>query len=400
MAVDGFGTLDFDSYHERHLPVVIDAGRGALAAKALDGLGGLAFRLSEAAAWTYRPVRGGVALERGDAGADTVIAIEADAWQGLVHDYESAPGLLYGGRVHCLRGDAMQFVLWEPALRALYTGRPIYDPDEPLRDRRGQTLDATQAFSIDDDADEMSHFLRTTGYLVVRDVFTPEAVAGFLREADDLRAEAVKGDRLSWWAKNAHGDEILSRVTRGADKPQLATLYGNPRTWRLVALAEPSLVPRFGEGNGVTVIYKNPGVIEGLSDLPWHRDCGLGGHALQCPMLVCSLFLTPVDPDRGDLVFLPGSHRSSCRYMDPTFAPGNAVHVLARPGDVTIHYGDVMHAAPPPERSDLARYRISAVTDYGRPDARNHRGDQSYNDVLHRRDDGQIEHLTNVARRT
>jgi hypothetical protein len=86
--------------------------------------------------------------------------------------------------------------------------------------------------------------------------------------------------------------------------------------------------------------------------------------------------------------------------MDPTFAPRNAVHIVAQPGDVTIHYSDVMHAAPPPTRSGLARYRISAVTDYGRPDARNHRGDQSYNDVLHRREDGQIEHLANIARRT
>jgi hypothetical protein len=85
--------------------------------------------------------------------------------------------------------------------------------------------------------------------------------------------------------------------------------------------------------------------------------------------------------------------------MDPDFAPPNAVHVVAQPGDMSLHYSDVMHAAPAPKRSDLAQYRISAVTDYGRPDARNHRGDQSYNDILHQRDDGQIEHLTSVARR-
>jgi hypothetical protein len=59
-----------------------------------------------------------------------------------------------------------------------------------------------------------------------------------------------------------------------------------------------------------------------------------------------------------------------------------------------------MHAAPPPLRSDLAQYRISAVTDYGRSDARNHRGEQSYNEILHQRDDGQIEHLAGVVRRT
>jgi hypothetical protein len=36
------------------------------------------------------------------------------------------------------------------------------------------------------------------------------------------------------------------------------------------------------------------------------------------------------------------------------------------------------------------------VTGYTRPGARSHRG-RYYNEVLHRRDDGQIEHLAKVA---
>jgi hypothetical protein len=40
---------------------------------------------------------------------------------------------------------------------------------------------------------------------------------------------------------------------------------------------------------------------------------------------------------------------------------------------------------------------VSAVLGFARPDAYHHRGEQSYNAVLHRREDGQIEHL---ARRT
>ena len=58
-----------------------------------------------------------------------------------------------------------------------------------------------------------------------------------------------------------------------------------------------------------------------------------------------------------------------------------------------------MHAAPPPTRGDLDTYRISAVTGFVRSDARNHRGSGSYNDVLHQREDGQIEHLAKVAER-
>jgi hypothetical protein len=55
-----------------------------------------------------------------------------------------------------------------------------------------------------------------------------------------------------------------------------------------------------------------------------------------------------------------------------------------------------MHAAPPPTRDDLDTYRISAVTGFAKPGARAHRG-RHYNEVLHRREDGQIEHLAKIA---
>jgi hypothetical protein len=58
-----------------------------------------------------------------------------------------------------------------------------------------------------------------------------------------------------------------------------------------------------------------------------------------------------------------------------------------------------MHAAPPPRRSDLAQYRISAITGWGRPGAHHHRGERSYNQVLHQREDGQVEHLQKVVER-
>jgi ectoine hydroxylase-related dioxygenase (phytanoyl-CoA dioxygenase family) len=399
MAIPGFRTLDFAAFHRDELPRAIAAGRGAMAASALAGLGSLAFQLPDGASWTYVPTPEGVELVAGDAAADTVVALDSDAWEGLVHDYESAPGLLYAGRVRCPRGDAMQLVLWEPALRALYTGRPVWDPAEALLDRAGRPLDPERVFDAMEDPAELGHFLRTAGYLFVRGVFDQEAIAAFRREADVLRREAVRGDRLSWWARDEAGEEVLCRVTRGADLPALATLFGHPRLRALVHLAEPGLVPRPGEGNGVTVIFKNPGVREGLSDLPWHRDCGMGGHAVLCPVLLCSVYLTPADRDSGELVFLPGSWQRSCGYLDARAEPPGAAHFVARPGDVSVHYGDVMHAAPPPRRGDLPSYRISAVTSWARPDARPHRDTGSYNDVLHQRADGQIEHLTAVARR-
>lgn len=344
MAAAGFDELGFDAFHRDELPRRVAAGHGALAARALARRGALAFRV-DGEAWTYRLAGEGVEILVGDAAADTVIELDREAWQGLVHDYESAPGLLYAGRVRCVRGDAMGFVLWEPALRALYQGRPIYDADEALVDEDGRALEASRVFSAAEDPEAMARFLRSAGYLFVRGLFPEQEVAALLGGADAMRRAAVKGDRVSWWAKNAAGEEVLCRVTRAKDDPALATLYGEPRLRRIVELAEPGLVPRQGEGNGVAVIFKNPGVTEGLSDLPWHRDCGMGGHAVICPVVIASLYLTPANPDTGELVFLPGSHRRACGYMDASAEPPRAVHFDARPGDASLHYGDVMHAA-------------------------------------------------------
>ena len=66
---------------------------------------------------------------------------------------------------------------------------------------------------------------------------------------------------------------------------------------------------------------------------------------------------------------------------------------------MSVHYGDTVHAAPPPTVPDRDQYRISAVVGFTRRGARNHRGGGSYNDALHQRDDGQIEHLDAVAKR-
>lgn len=394
-----FPQLDFHDYH-RTLPERLAGGVGAMAAGAVARFGSLAFRLPEGDAYTYACRDGSLSVVPGDEAADTVIAIDRDCWEGIVHELETAPGLIYGGRVKCLRGQAINMVNWEPGLRAIYNGRAIFDPyDIQLADRDGARLDPERAFAPSSDTEDMAHFLRTCGYLFVRNVFEPDEIEAFLAESALLRTEARKGDKLSWWGRNADGDEVLCRVTRAGTKPRLATIPGDPRLLALVTLSDHPLAQRKREGEapGVSVIWKNPRMTEGLSDIPWHRDCGMGGHAVMCPLLIASVFLTESRPESGDLRMMPGSWQGSMGYLDPAHpkAPRGA-SFQARPGDVSLHYGDVMHAAPPPTR-DTGPFRVSAVTGYAHPGAHNHRGKGQYNDVLHRREDGQIEHLSKVA---
>ena len=400
MAAASFEPLDFHRYHREELPPLLRAGRGALAARGARALGSLAFRLPSGDAYTYRPNAGGMEVVAGDADADTVIELAPELWQNLVRELDAAAGLLYGGRAKCLRGNALRWVSWEPALRAMWSGRPVYHASEAqLLDRAGAPLDPAASFTLDSDREEMAHFLRSAGYLFVRGVFGAGEIAAFRAEAEALAGEARKGDKLSWWGKDAAGEEVLTRVTRARAKPRLRALPEDPRLLALKDLADEPLehrAPPTAE-EGVSVIWKRPKMSEGLGDLPWHRDCGMGGHALMCPTLIASVFLTPATPETGELRMLPGSHEASLGFFEATDprAP-RGVGLAADPGDVTLHYGDIMHAAPPPTRDDLDTYRISAVTGYARPGARAHRG-RHYNEVLHRREDGQIEHLAKVA---
>jgi hypothetical protein len=392
--------LDFHDYHRETLPTLLRSGRGAMAARGVGRLGALAFRLPEGDAYSYVPEGDGMAVVAGDAAADTVIELDEEIWRNLVGELDAAAGLLYGGRARCVRGNALRWVSWEPALRAMWSGRPVYEPDElELLDRHGDALDTATSFTPDSNRGDMAHFLRTAGYLFVRGVFLPDEIGRFLAEAAELAGEARKGDKLSWWGKDAAGREVLTRVTRAAAKPHLRTLPADPRLIALKDLADEPLAHRAAATSeeGVSVIWKRPGMAEGLGDLPWHRDCGMGGHATLCPVLIASVFLTPANRETGDLRMLPGSWQRGCGPVDardPSAPRG--VSFAAEPGDVSLHYGDTMHAAPPPEREDLDGYRISAVTGYARPGARPHRG-RHYNEVLHRREDGQIEHLSKLA---
>ncbi len=393
-----FAPVDFESFHTAVLPGLLRDGRGGQVGRSAAHLAPLAIRLHDGRAFTYIPRPDGLEFVAGDEQAVDVIGLDEVSWQGFVHELEAGAGLLYSGRARALRGSALALMLWETPLRVLYHGRPAYDPAAiDLRDRHGGRLAVDRVFTLDSDRDDMAHFLATAGYLFVRGVFAGDEIAAMRDEVDELRAEARKGDKLSWWGKNDRDEEVLCRITRAASRPRLGALRHDSRLLGLKDLAREPLVYRRGEGDGVAVIFKEPGIREGLGDLPWHRDCGMGGHAVMCPTAIASVFLTEGSPSTGELTFLPGSRNTAFNAHDP-LCRGTlpAAHFHAQPGDVTLHYGDTIHAAPPPSPGQ-SEYRVSAILGYSRPDAHNHRGDGSYNEALHRRDDGQVEHLNDLA---
>jgi len=387
----------FHRFHTVELPRRLRNGNGDLAFTDVRPLGSLAIA-TPAGAYTYVPGDGTVHVVAGTEVADTVVEMDLDAWLGLVSDLDTAPGLFYSGRVTATHGKPLRFVRWEPGLRAMFHGLPLFDPDTvDLHDLRGAPLDPSGSFTLDDlDArpEEMRHFLTTAGYVVVRGVFGDEELEAMRADAAMMHAEATPGDGHSWWGRTADGEEVLCRVLDAARFDRYQALGDDERVRRLSELPPEGLEAReLGALDSRTVLWKKPGVTEGLADLPWHRDCGLGGHALNCPTVILTVCLTDGTPEAGELRVLPGSHKGSYPFVDGRHAAApEGVPVAVKAGDISLHYSDVMHASLPPTSAE-GPHRVSVLMAFVPDDSGHHRGARHYNDVLLDTDDGQIEHL-------
>jgi len=340
---------------------------------------------------TIRTTADGVAVDAGTDDAKLVVALDDEAFAALLSEDLSIFGLLYAGLLRVERGEFGQFAWWEPALQALLYDRPVYDPTvaAPFADE-----DLARSFALDDDPAEMAAFLDRMGYLHVRAVFGPEELTVLSDEVERLRAEARPDDKRSWWATGAGGEDVCCRVTFMADRSAaLGALADDARLRRLADLSGLDLRPAPDRNDGISVVIKNPSVTAGLSDLPWHRDCGLGGHDLLCPGLNMGIQLDRADAANGQLWFLPGSHHHGGPLGDPSTGGYPVVAIDAEPGDVTVHFGHVLHAAPSPTAPDAGRRAV--YVGFSRPELFDVIPEgKAYNDVIYADGDG---HIRNVA---
>lgn len=338
---------DFDAWHRQVAGAGLATPIGRRAARDVRDAASFAWRLADGRAWRFVPADGDLRVEPG---ADAAIVAELDeaAWRDFVAEIATAAGLVYGRRVTFAAGGAADFERWEPALRALASGRPIFDPAAvDLRDRRGARLDLRRAFTLATPREDLRHFLRATGFALVKRVFRRDEIAGLVEIVERRQAQARPGDGRSWWATRADGSAVLCRlIYLGLVEPAVAALGDDPRLRQLAGLADERLTVAADRADGHSVVIKQPGAVAGLADLPWHRDCGLGGHPLTCPLLNIGVQLDAATAASGQLRFAVGTWRASCHRAD--LARAQTVAVDTEPGDCTIHFGDVMHAAPPP----------------------------------------------------
>jgi hypothetical protein len=394
------GGTDFERFHEERLPQAIAARDGGRAAAADVGdARALALRLVDdagaaVAAYTYRTRGGAVRIDQGTAGATTVVELDERAFDDLVAERCTIFGLLYPGRLRVVHGTFDQLADWEAALTNLWFDRPIYGGDAGTL--HGLELDAS--FRLSDDDVDIARFLETAGFVVLRGVFSEDEIAALDAEAMRLRAAATPDDNRSWWATNGGGDEVCCRLTYVSQRSDLvAELHEDPRLQRMASWHGAPLRPSPDRLDGYSIVIKNGDVVSGLSDLPWHRDCGLGGHPVLCPSLLIGIQLDRADAANGQLVFLAGSHRHTNRIDEVDRHPDwPIVAVDAEPGDVTVHYSHVLHAAPPPTSAGASRrtlyvsFNNPAVFDVVPPGS-------GYNDVVFSQGDGRVKAPAEIA---
>ena len=250
----------------------------------------------------------------------------------------------------------------EPALRALFDGRKVHETgDIDFKDVDGDPLDLDRTFTIDDDREEIAHFLREAGFLRIKNVFEDAEMEAVADDIDEWIAKATPDDGESWWATDENGVDQAVRVLFFYEKS--AALRDLVESERYQWLGDLT-----GDGHrhrgGAEGLVKPLGIVKGLSDLPWHKDCGQGQHSYMCNAMTCGISVTGADRVSGALGVIPGSHRANTMATgrDPMLDLESRL-LETGTGDVTVHCSDTLHRAHRP----VEHPRKVVYSDFGLP---------------------------------
>lgn len=413
MSGERFGPVDFDWFHSEEIPRRLgsrDLGglRTIMASPASARLRPIAFSVGQGS-YTYKPAAGARGLEvvPGDHHAETVVALSRDDWSDFCLELKTCYALFYADRLEFQKGNFGQLAKWEPVIRVAFDGQPFYDIDHPeaVLGSDGRPLDLERSFSLEDlmargpggtedPSRDPGAFLRTAGFVHLRGVLDEAEMERIDVEVTLATARARPDDKRSWWT-SVDGRDVCNRVNYLNEGSELiAGIGADERFSRIASLAGHDLKDASDRLDGNTLVIKVPGAETGLADLPWHRDCGMGGHPVKCPMLNVGIQLDAASGRSGQLEMIAGSHTGTSRLPGPPETGHLPVVAIAtEPGDVTVHFGHTLHAAPPP--SDRARPgRRALYLTYVPPLTFELVGPgQGYNDVLFTRDSGHIRHV-------
>jgi hypothetical protein len=319
--------------------------------------------------WTLRAEDGAVTVRRGHVGGATAAHVRLTPGQldDLVDDQQTFMAWFSSGQLDQPAGRLEDLLDWWLVLRAAIDGSTMYTPGSvAFRDERGAPLDLRRSFALDDDRDEMRRFLEEAGYLHLTGVFTESEMAQVSADMDRAAPTYEPDDGRSWWARTADGTDRLVRMQGfDAHSEVTAELLDDARFRSIGAVPGDGHV--FGErraDNRIEALVKPIGVVQGISDVPWHKDCSLGRHSYECCSMTVGISVTGADADSGQLRVVAGSHRA---LVWPAFVRRDAdlpkVDLPTRTGDVTVHLSCTTHMAQPP----VSRERRVMYTGFSLP---------------------------------
>jgi hypothetical protein len=291
---------------------------------------------------------GKLILEEGEGQSGTLAVLSADALSNLVQDRQTTMGLAMTSKVKVTQGVFDAWIGWEPVFRALLDARPVHEAGAVvIRNRDGKPLDLSRSFVLDDDRDEISHFLSEAGFLHISGVFDESEMAVVAADLEAALGRAKPDDGGSWWAGDSAGVEQAVRILWFHEQSEaLRELLADERLQWLSQLPGDT---HDGSKMGAEGLIKPLDIRTGLSDLPWHKDCGQGGHSYVCNGMTIGISVTGADRRSGALGIVPGSHRANVqtagRDSSLDLAP---IKLETRTGDLTVHCSDTLHRAHHP----------------------------------------------------
>jgi hypothetical protein len=201
----------------------------------------------------------------------------------------------------------------------------------------------------------MAHFLGEAGFLKVNGVFSSDEMAAVSDDIDAGLPSYSPNDGRSWWARTASGEHRAVRLQHFQEHSE--TVQRLLHDERLRSIADLTLnrhrdAQRL-DGNAIEALVKPIGVVEGISDVSWHKDCSLGRHSYDCCRITVGISVTDADEASGQLCVVAGSHRANVQLRgvrDDLDLP--RIGLPTRAGDITVHLSCTLHMSIPPTRRE------------------------------------------------
>jgi hypothetical protein len=337
--------IEAGPFFRETLPVLLDANHALLAPGASELLLDSLCIETGGEPWTLSWKGDRVSVSPGHDGQSRV-RLTAEQLSDIVNDQITPIALMSNAILDMPEGGLPDFLNWWLVLRSAIDAHPIH----ARGDVKFET-DVRRSFTMDDSDEEMRAFLEDAGYLHIKGLFSPAEMAEVEADFPIAAPHFEKGDPKAWFATTRDGVEHLVRM-EGFDRysPATVALIDDERFQRIGGIPGVGHVSARKPGARVGALCKPIGVVKGISDVPWHKDCSLGRHSYECCSLTVGISVTGADADSGQLRVVPGSHRALV-WPAPCIQPGldlEATDLPTRTGDVTVHLSCTQHMSQAP----------------------------------------------------